>query len=342
MQTSRKLTHALFALFALVVMSASALAQSTVSLKPGDLYPQTSEVSDQKAGSVLFYNYYTSGTTAATNTRMNITNTSTTSSANVHFFFVDAVTCNIADNFICLTPNQTTSILASEVDPLTTGFAVAVASDNQTGCPIAFNHLIGDEYFKTATHAANLGAEAIAALFPGGITPECTGSSVTATLNFNGTQSLSALNYNKVPQVLAIDNFASRADGNDTLVIINRVGGNLGIGASSVGSIFGIAYDDIENPGSFNFSSSRCQFQFNITGSFPRTAPPLSSLVPAGRSGWMKFWSPGGFGLLGAAVNAVTATGDAAGAGFAGGHNLHKLTLAPTASLVIPIFPPNC
>ncbi|MGH9769575.1 MAG: hypothetical protein ACREAB_19285, partial [Blastocatellia bacterium] len=84
MQTSRKLTHALFALFTLVVMSASALAQSTASLKPGDLYPPTSEVSDQKAGSVLFYNYFTSGTTAATNTRMNITNTSTTSSANVH------------------------------------------------------------------------------------------------------------------------------------------------------------------------------------------------------------------------------------------------------------------
>jgi len=342
MQTSRKLTHALFALFTLVVMSASAFAQqSTASLKPGDLYPPTSEVSDQKAGSVLFYNYYTSGTTAATNTRINITNTSTTSSANVHLFFVDAVSCNIADNFVCLTPNQTSSILASESDPLTTGYVVAVASDGTLGCPIAFNHLIGDEYFKTATHSANLGAEAFAALYPGGVTPSCDGNSTSATLSFNGTVSLTALNYNKVPQVLALDNFASRADGNDTLLIINRVGGSLAIGAGSVGSIFGIAYDDIENPGSFNFSSSRCQFQSSITASFPRTAPPISSLVPAGRSGWMKFWSPAGNGLLGAAVNAVTATGDAAGGNFAGGHNLHKLTLT-SATLTIPIFPPNC
>jgi len=332
MTASRKLTSVVLALFALVVMSASATAAD-----PGLAYPPQSEVSDQKAGSVLFYNYYTSGTTAATNTRMNITNTSTTSSANVHLFFVDSVTCNVADQFICLTPNQTTSFQASEIDPLTTGYVVAVAS-NDDGCPVVFNHLIGDEYFKTATHSANLGAEAFAALGPAGTLPGCDANSVTAVLNFNGRIG----GYNRAPRVLALSNFASRADGNDTLVIVNRVGGNLATGPLAIGSIFGLAYDDIENPGSFNFSSSRCQFQFNITGSFPRTAPPLSTLVPAGRSGWMKFYSQSDVALLGAAVNAVTATGDAAGSGFAGGHNLHKLTLSATASLTIPVFPPNC
>src|SRR5215468_8953213 len=86
MQTSRKLTHALLALFALVVLSASAFAAD-----PGQTYPPTSEVSDQKAGSFLFYNFYTSGATsgATANTRVNITNTSSTSSAFVHLFFVD-------------------------------------------------------------------------------------------------------------------------------------------------------------------------------------------------------------------------------------------------------------
>src|SRR5262245_66534249 len=118
MIASRKLTSVLLALFALVMMSASALAAD-----PGLLYPPTSEVSDQKAGSVLFYNFYTSGATGGTaqNTRINITNTSATSAALVHLFFV-ADTCSVADSFTCLTPNQTFSFLTSEVDPGVSGY----------------------------------------------------------------------------------------------------------------------------------------------------------------------------------------------------------------------------
>src|SRR5262249_42844473 len=162
------------------------------------------------------------------------------------------------------------SFKASDVDPSITGFIVAVASSGVTGCPVVFNHLIGDEYVKTTTgQAANLGTEAFAALGPGGTLPGCDENSVTALLNFNGALG----GYNQAPAVLALDNFASPADGNNTLLIINRVGGNLLTGASTIGSLFGIVYDDAENPASFTFSSNRCQFQGRITGSFPRTAP---------------------------------------------------------------------
>src|SRR5215471_3652965 len=132
MTTSRKLTSAFLALFALVMLSASALAAD-----PGIVYPPESAVSDQKAGSVLFYNFYSSGATsgATQNTRVNITNTSSTAPAFVHLFFVDGASCSIADSFICLTQNQTASFLASDVDPGVSGYIVAVAVEPRVGCP---------------------------------------------------------------------------------------------------------------------------------------------------------------------------------------------------------------
>jgi hypothetical protein len=329
MQTSRKLSHALLALFALVVMAASAFAQ-------GQPYPQQSAVSDQKAGSVLFYNFYTSDAAnpGARNTRINITNTSTTSTAVVHLFFVQNTDCTSADNFICLTANQTASFLTSDVDPNTTGFLVAVASD-QNGCPAPFNFLIGDEYVKTPTHAANLGAEAFAALFARPVCPAPDSNSVV--LNFNGVESLTAATYNQAPRVLALDNFASPADGNNTILIVNTVGGDLGGTVPSVGQTFFIVYDDAENPASATLNLARCQNSITLNNAGIRTAPPLTSLVPSGRSGWLKFSATNpARAILGAAINANPETG------FNGGHNLHKLTFVPSVLLTIPVFPPAC
>src|SRR5262245_37243078 len=201
MQTSRTYIQAVLSIFAVAVLSVSALAAD-----PGLLYPPTSEVSDQKAGSVLFYNFYTSGAAGgnAQNSRINITNTSTTSAAFVHLFFVDGASCSVADSFICLTANQTASFLASDVDPGVSGYIVAVASDGLAGCPVAFNFLIGDEYVKLSTgHQANLGAEAFAALY-NGVLPGCDFNSTSASLNFNGVV---GLGYNRAPRVLALDNF---------------------------------------------------------------------------------------------------------------------------------------
>ncbi|MGE0129514.1 MAG: hypothetical protein AB7U82_15665 [Blastocatellales bacterium] len=334
MRTSRKLTHSLLALFALVVMSASALAAD-----PGLPYPASSEVSDQKAGSVLFYNYYTSaaneGGANSNNTRINITNTSALYDAFVHLFFV-ASDCSVADNFICLTANQTASFLASDIDPGTQGYLVAVASDPVLGCPYAFNYLIGDEYIKRQDgFSANLGAEAFSALYQGYL-PGCDPSSPTATLSFDGAY------YNQAPRVLAISNVGSRANGNETLLIINRFGGNLATGASSTGTIFGLFYDDAENSFSYTFPVAGCQIRGVLSDTFPRTVPRLSTIIPSGRSGWTKFYNLGSdVGLLGAVINKnENAEGDSGA--FNGGHNLHKLTLSTSNSLTIPVFPPSC
>lgn len=330
MRTSRRLTEALLALCALVVMGTSAMAAD-----PGLAFPWASEVSDQKAGSVLIYNYYTSAPASPnlTNTRFNLTNTSTTSSAYVHLFFVEGASCSVSDRYVCFTPNQTLTFLASEQDPGTTGYLVAVVTDFN-GCPYSHNFMIGDEYVKTESgHQANLGAEAFAALFVETLAG-CDGSSVTANIVFDGAA------YNRVPLVLAVSNIPSILDGNNTRLIVNRIGGSLVSGASSIGSVFGILYDDQEQSHSWN-ASWGCQRVIQLNNDFPKTAPRYDQVIPAGQTGWMKFWPVANVGILGSVINRNPNAGTASGA-FNGGHNLHKLTLSTTNTYTIPVFPPSC
>lgn len=301
---------------------------------PGDSLPSISPASDQRAGSVLIFNIYTSSAdTSRQNTRINLTNTDPTRSANVHLFFVDGSTCGVADSYLCLTPNQTTGFVASDFDPGTTGFLVAVAVD-QNGCPINFNHLIGDEYVKFASgHAANLGAQAIRAI-AGGL-PSCDDNSVTATLAFDN------VSYSSLPHVLAADNIPSRADGNDTMLILNRIGGNLATGAATLGTIFGLLYDDSEYVYSFNLTAGACQFRNSLTNATPRMVPRFETVLHAGRTGWMKLLPAGGAAMTGALLN-FNPNAAANTSAFNQGHNLHALTTTAAMSFSMPVFPPNC
>jgi hypothetical protein len=329
MQTSKRISQVVLALFALLTLSMSALAAD-----PGTVMPPTAEVSDQKAGSILFYNIYTSSASGsnAQNARLNITNTSSTSAAAVHLFFV-ASGCAVADSFICLTPNQTASFLASDIDPGITGYLVAIAT-NVLGCPVVFNHLIGDEYVKFSSgHTANLGAEAFAANSLAGLT--CNSGSSEATLLFDGTQ------YNRTPRTLAASSIASNLDGNSTLLIINRVGGSLISGANTTGVLFGILYDDAEAGVSFQLGGN-CQVSGLLSNTFPRVTGTFNGVIGQGRTGWMRIWSSQGErGLLGSILTYNANAGSQPGA-FTGGRNLHKLTLMTTDGYLIPVFPPQC
>ena len=302
---------------------------------PGALPQTTSPVNDQRAGSVLIYNIFTSSTDPnRQNTRINLTNTNPSLPAFAHMFFIDGATCSVADSYICLTPNQTATFLVSDLDPGTTGYIVVVAVDRQ-GCPTNFNYLIGDEYVKfTSGHAANLGAEAITAIAGG--RPFCNENSVTATLPFDG------VSYSVLPHAVALDNLASRADGNETMLILNRIGGNLATATATLTAIFGLLYDDAENTVSFSFAPGTCQFRNVLTNSLPRTAPRFDSVIPAGRTGWMRLWVVDGTAAItGAAINFNTSAAANPNA-FNQGHNLHVLTLTRAASFTIPIFPPSC
>lgn len=314
-------------------------ASTTVSCQqvgPGPIYPARSEVTDQKAGSVLVFPIYTSSVAQSTqNSRIAITNTHPNLRAWVHLFFV-ADNCSVSDAFLCLTPNQTSTFLASDLDPGTTGYLVAVASDGVFGCPIDFNYLIGDEYVKfTSGHAANLGAEAISAIAGSAFWASCDANSNSATLRFDG------ISYNLLPNVVSVDNIGSRADGNDTLIVLNRINGDLRTGPTGLGNVFGVFYDDAENALSFTLNSSACQLRFRVDNSTPRITPRFDQFIGAGRSGWIKMYQRDGNAVLGSAINFNPNTGASAGA-FTGGHNLHHLTLTNTASYIIPIFPPSC
>ena len=304
-------------------------------LGPGTGLADATPLSDQKAGSVLVYNFYSSSASNPNleNTRLNLTNANPTQPVSIHLFFVDGSNCGVADFSLCLTPNQTLSFLASDLDPGVSGYLVVVAVAPLTGCPVSFNYLIGDEFIKLAAgQAANLGAEAFAAL-AGGL-PFCDANSVTATLNFDG------VSYNQMARVLAVSSLSSPSDGNATLLVINRVSGNFTTGASQLGTLFGVLYDDLEQGSSFNLSGG-CQLRGVLSNSFPRTTPRFGEVIPSGRSGWLKLWAAEDAGILGAVINFNPQTASHPGA-FGQGHNLHKLTLTSAASLTIPIFSQAC
>lgn len=322
---------------------------------PGACLPAHSGFSDSKPGSILFAGLFASSATGGggggeasqNNTRVSLTNTHPTLGVVVHRFFVDGSTCAVADAFVCLTANQTASFFMADLDPGTVGYMMMIAVDgpagfaggNNTGCPISFNYLIGDAYIKfrnSPRRDLNLATESCAAEF-GSPVPACDPTKPFAELVFDG----SPQGFNQLPHVLALDNIPSRLDGNDTILMIARVDGNWATGLDPIGPVFGVLYDDAENVFSFSFNGGACLFRSSLSDSFPRTAPRLSQILPAGRSGWLKLWPLNPVAIVGAMHNRNDDS-QAVPNAFEGGHNLHVLSLLPRAVITVPVFPPNC
>ena len=280
-------------------------------------------------GSLLFYNLYTSSAVNPRDqdTRISITNTDPGRSVMARLFMVDGTDGSASSALICLTPNQTSAFLASDIDPGVTGYLIAVAIDGN-GCPTGLNSLIGDEHIKLATgHAANLIAVEFSAL--GALS--CNNGS--ATLKFDGA------NYSSAPRQLALTNIPSHADDNNTLLALNSLGGDLRTGATPLGEISGALYDDMERAFGFSATPGRPQFISHLSNNFPRIGARFADVIASGRSGWMKLWLTDDAAMLGAAIN-LNPNRDAES--FNQGHNLRGLTHSRSAILTIPVFPPSC
>jgi hypothetical protein len=151
--------------------------------------------------------------------------------------------------------------------------------------------------------------------------------------------------YAPLPRTVALDNIPARADGNDTLLVLDRIGGDLLTTAATLTNLFGILYNDSEIGISFGFgggsSPGLCQFRSSLTNNFPRVTPRFEQFIPAGRSGWLKIFSTLDQAIIGSSLNFNANAGASAGA-FNGAHNLHKLTLTTSASYIVPVLPVSC
>lgn len=315
----------------------SALLLLTVAVRaadPGTVPPATSDISDQKLGSVLVFPYYTSSasTPNSHNTRLAITNQNDTTTVTLHRFFIIGSSGAIADDFICLTGTQPVNFLASDADPGVTGYMVIVAVNSATGVPINFNNLSGEADVKLPSgHRASFKAEAIAAIS----LPSFGGP--TATLNFDASA------YNRMPRALAMNKIRSRLDGNSTILVLTRITGSYAIGGSrdTIGAISGNLYDDIANAAPFSLTQSSPQLVQTLSNTFPPTSPVLDTMIPAGRTGWLHVAKTTDVGLFGVLLNFNPNTSSSASA-FTGGHLLRIVTLSTTNSIVVPITVPAC
>jgi uncharacterized protein len=294
-------------------------------LPPADR-PVISPPTGLNAGSVLFFNAYSSSTDYRHDSMISLTNTNPAQSVSVRILFIDGQTGAAESRFLTLTPNQTIRFLASDQDPGVTGYIMALAIDDH-GCPLNFNYLIGEAAVRFESgHASNLAAIAVAAIADSDLLCQ---PGLVIDLPFDGNV------FQMLPRTLAVNSVPSRLDGNQTLLIVNRLGGNLTNTISPIGTISGSLYNDVEAEWYFTIQGNSPQLRgIMASATFPLTSLRFENVVPAGRTGWMRLATTAETGIIGAVINLNSS-------GYNNGHNLHALTLTPSTHYLLPIVSPS-
>jgi hypothetical protein len=292
------------------------------------------ESGGSKPGSILIYNLFMSRAGDVNyDTGINITNTHATQGVSVRMFFVDGSDGSVMDRFLCLPPSQTKRMLASEADPDVRGYILAVAVNDKTGHPVNFNHLIGSAHIVKQGFYGKLAAESVAALS----TRSATDNAVT--LHFNGTD------YQRLPSELAQDSFSPGPDVNGTLIVLNRIGGDAS-GMVPLSELNGMVYDDLASGYSFSarggFWGTRgsCQYSEGVSDETIPITPALSTVLPLGRIGWMRWWTTEHEAMTGASLILDLRSGGRRI--FMGSTNMTHLRMAKDATFQFKAYPPSC
>jgi hypothetical protein len=276
-------------------------------------------------GSILLFNLYSSGS-GGENTSITLANRNATLRTMLHLFFV-ANDGSIADTFLCIPADSSTSFLVSNVDPGGRGYLIAIAVDATSGSPTSFNHLTGKEDIRLASghSATDVRAESFQALFPEGTSLPIVAD--TATINFDG------ISYSRAARTLLLEDVPSPADGNETILVFNHIGGNLNSGVSPIGGFRGVLYEKgaPENFNPFIATAAQAQFFSTLSDSFPLTTPSFSQLLSSGKDWRMVFHASNDIGLSGLALNR--------GPVKLNKSLLNPLALTRAASLTVPVFP---
>ncbi|HMV51196.1 MAG TPA: FG-GAP-like repeat-containing protein, partial [Blastocatellia bacterium] len=298
---------------------AGSTAQRLQKTDPSPVLPGT-----QQVGSVLIYNFYNSDNSKQdVDTVFTLTNTNPKESATVHLFFVRQPGCGVSDTYLCVTAGATVKVRASDYDPKGSGYAVAV--DKDSGQPLGFNFLAGSEDVKTAGgHGGALSAQAVKANF-NGLLPQTKNAGDSATLVFDG----GANGYGQLPATLSLDKVASPADGNDAILVVNRIGGNLTKQAASVGAVSGVVSNSGGSKVAFQTKVDSCQLDAPLA----KLLPDSKAAIPSGQIGSIELSdAAGGGGFVGAVLNASTRSQS-----FSGARNFESKAAAEKISLEIPV-----
>lgn len=289
-------------------------------------------IGDQKPGSVLFYNRYTSSpaNTSRENTVINLTNANPAESVNLRFFFVNGASCEVIEMPLCLAPRQSVSLLAGDLDPGTKGYCVVVACD-AAGQPIQFNWLVGNAVVKQAgsnggsPYSATLSAVAIAKRAGGA----ATGGGGTAEMVFDDVM------YDRLPGQLMIDNIPSQTGGlNSSTLAVYRPLANLAGGTANATlqvTAWGEGADGQATTSSGNVALA-CYSDVNLATL--RLSPvPIGQLIPAGRTAWFALSTADLQPLLGAQFNSGP---------FSSGSSARPLVFSAEYRIRVPVAAMAC
>lgn len=288
-------------------------------------------VGDSKPGSVLFFNRYTSSASnpARENSTINITNTSSTTTAYVRLFLVSGTTCQTTEIQLCLAAQETASFLMSDFDPGVKGYAMAVATDSQ-GHPTQFNWLTGNVVVKqTASntpgaYSSVLSAIALAKRKDGAI----------ANVGGVAEMAFDDVNYDRLPGQIAFDSVPSQvAAANLTVLSVYRPLADFSAIPSAAVQLSGWSKNSsgIVTTSAGNVNST-C-FSDVLMSTFRLQPTVINQFVPSGSTAWFAASTNDLQPLMGAQFN----SGE-----FNTGNNARPLSFSSEYKIRVPVLAVTC